>query len=71
MFTDVNTYRVVPVFSWSILNGKIGQIQVLEPTESDIAEGNFMRRVYFRTLEGATYFLHEESVLNQGEDSNE
>lgn len=50
------------VFKWPDLHKKNGRILVIEPTESDIAEGNFMRQVWFLDMDLKRYLLLEQDV---------
>lgn len=45
MFTSIDFEKVM--FKWPDLYKQVGMITVFEPTESDIAEGNFLRQVWF------------------------
>lgn len=50
------------VFKWKDLNKKVGMIIVSEPTESDIAEGNYFRQVWLVDSEQNHYLLIEEDT---------
>lgn len=56
-----NPFPEISQFEWKDLHKKIGQVYVLSPTESDIAEGDFFERVYFRT-EKEMYVLFERDT---------
>lgn len=51
-----------PVFEMRDLHKKIGQLVFTEPTESDIAEGNFMEQLWFRDEKQNLYLIHERDV---------
>lgn len=53
--------RKVKKFDMKELHKKIGQILVMDPTDSDIAEGYFMRQVWF-VDESKTFYLLSESI---------
>jgi len=46
MFSE-NPFKIITEFDWKDLHKKVGQIIYVEPTESDIAEGDFKTKVYF------------------------
>lgn len=53
-------------FKWKTLNGKVGIIYVITPTDSCIQEGDFMAKVYFRT-EKKVFLLKEWDIREEGE----
>lgn len=46
-------------FKWKDLHGKVGQIVVMEPTDSDLAEGSLPTHVWFVDADRNMYLLAE------------
>lgn len=49
-------------FDWKELHKQVGQVVVIEPSESDIHEGNFMSQVWFMTKGMKLYLLDEWDI---------
>lgn len=54
-----------PEFHFRELHKKIGQLIYMEPSESDIAEGNFMAKLWFRDDKMNLYLIHEHDVRDK------
>ncbi len=62
-FPASKPWKEVTEFKTSDLHKKIGQIVVIEPTDSDLQEtGESIRQVWFRTEDQVLWLLWEEDA---------
>jgi hypothetical protein len=55
-------FKTVTKFEWKDLHKMIGQIIHIEPTESDIAEGDYKAKTWFVTDKLTWYLLDERDA---------
>lgn len=51
-----------PKFEMKDLHKKVGVLAYMEPTESDIAEGDFMAQLWLRDMEYNMYLIWERDI---------
>lgn len=65
MFIKEN-FKTINNFSLDELHKKVGQILFIEPSESDMAEGNFNQQLLFIDENKNVYILFEDDIRNGG-----
>ena len=62
MFSMSRDFTEKRIFDWKDLNRAVGRIVTIEPTESCIAEGDFLMQVWFVTQDRIMYLLEENDI---------